>query len=132
MHWMVVGLVLLSQSGAPLADSPHLTIEGPAEFDSIRTRLESTDSRRFGDISRLVGLTNAGPAIQVILAAETTDLARSVPSWIAGFASGRSDSVVIFPARSPSYPNDTLEDVLRHEVAHVLIWRASAGRPIPR
>jgi hypothetical protein len=39
---------------------------------------------------------------------------------------------VIFPARSPGYPDHTLEDVLRHEVAHVLISRAAAGRPIPR
>src|SRR5207245_1925365 len=36
------------------------------------------------------------------------------------------------PVRSPGYPDNTLEDVLRHEVAHILIWRASAGRPVPR
>jgi hypothetical protein len=38
----------------------------------------------------------------------------------------------LFPARSPGYPNQTLEDVLRHEVAHILIWRAASGRPVPR
>jgi hypothetical protein len=68
----------------------------------------------------------------VTLVSENTDLARRVPRWISGFAAGASDSVVLFPARSPSYPDDTLEDVLRHEVAHVLIWRASSGQPIPR
>ena len=30
------------------------------------------------------------------------------------------------------YPHDTLEDVLRHEVAHVLISRAAQGNPVPR
>ena len=40
--------------------------------------------------------------------------------------------VVLFPARSPVYPHDTLEDVLRHEVAHVLIARAAGGRDVPR
>src|SRR5262249_23970964 len=59
-------------------------------------------------------------------------LARKTPSWISGFAVPTSDLVVMFPARSPSYPDDSLEDVLRHEVAHVLIWRASDGRSIPR
>jgi hypothetical protein len=47
--------------------------------------------------------------------------------WIAGFASNgegpekKDEMVVLFPARTPSYPNSSLEDVLRHEVAHVLI-----------
>jgi hypothetical protein len=40
--------------------------------------------------------------------------------------------IVIFPNRSPSYPHDTLDDVLRHEVAHVLIRRAAAGQSLPR
>ena len=44
----------------------------------------------------------------------------------------KDEMVVLFPARTPSYPNGSLEDVLRHEVAHVLIGRASAQRPIPR
>jgi hypothetical protein len=68
----------------------------------------------------------------VILATEQTDWARSVSAWVAGFAIGASNLVVVFPSRSPSYPDATLEDVLRHEVAHVLIWHASGGRPVPR
>jgi hypothetical protein len=39
---------------------------------------------------------------------------------------------VIFPGRSPQYPHNTLDDVLRHEVAHVLIARAAAGQFVPR
>src|SRR5262249_56426725 len=61
-----------------------------------------------------------------------SDVARAVAPWISGFAAGESNLVVMFPARSPGYPDNTLEDVLRHEVAHILIWRASAGRPVPR
>jgi hypothetical protein len=132
MHSWIVAVLLFAQPVATGGESPHLTVEGPAEFATIRTRLESMDSRRFGDISRLLGLTDPGPSIRVVLASETSDLARSTPPWIAGFATSGSDSVVIFPARTPSYPDDSLEDVLRHEVAHVLIWRASAGQRIPR
>jgi hypothetical protein len=81
---------------------------------------------------QLVGLQDAGPAIRVVLAPETSDLARQTPDWIAGFAVGASDLIVIFPQRSPVYPNNSLEDVLRHEVAHVLISRAASGQSVPR
>ena len=40
--------------------------------------------------------------------------------------------VVLFPERSPSYPDSNLDELLRHEVAHVLIARAAGGQPVPR
>jgi hypothetical protein len=132
MYRLVLFVLLLAQVGSSPSTLPKLQIEGPPELATVRTRLQSIDPQRFADIKQLVGGTDGGPAIQVILAPENSDLARGVSKWIAGFAVGASDSVVIFPARSPSYPDDTLEDVLRHEVAHVLIWRASAGQPVPR
>jgi hypothetical protein len=39
---------------------------------------------------------------------------------------------VLLPARTPSYPDSSLEELLRHEVAHVLVARAARGRPLPR
>ena len=92
----------------------------------------SIDQRRLAGIAQLAGIADVGAVIQVVSATESSDLAHGVSPWVSGFAVGASDLVVIFPARSPGYPDDTLEDVLRHEVAHVLIWRASAGRPVPR
>src|SRR5438132_6259616 len=111
---------------------PKLDIEAPTELDAVRERLESIPAGRFADIAEFLGLIDAGPVIQVKLATETSDVARGVAPWISGFAVAESNLVVMFPARSPGYPDNTLEDVLRHEVAHVLIWRASAGRPVPR
>jgi hypothetical protein len=113
--------------------APQLRIDAPQELNAVRARLESMSAARLADIPDLLG-TNASveTPIHVILAPESSDVAHRVPPWISGFAVGASDLVVIFPARSPTYPDDTLEDVLRHEVAHVLIWRASAGEPIPR
>ena len=81
---------------------------------------------------RLVGLEEAGDPIRVVLAPEGSPLARQAPSPIAGFASLDQNLIVLFPARSPAYPHDTLEDVLHHEVAHVLIARASRGAPLPQ
>jgi hypothetical protein len=40
--------------------------------------------------------------------------------------------VILLPSRRPTYPNDSLEGLLHHEVTHVLIDRAAGGRPIPR
>jgi hypothetical protein len=108
----------------------QLRIEAPRELAAVRARLESIDPRRFSDIGTLVGVTDVGPAILIELVPESFTLARTTPPWVAGFTV--RDSVVIFPTRSPIYPSVTLEDVLRHEVAHALIWRVSGGRFIPR
>src|SRR5437867_12023151 len=114
------------------SEFPKLEIEAPTELDPVRNRLQSIPPGRFADIAEFLGLIDPGPVIQVKLATETSDVARVVAPWISGFAAGESNLVVVFPARSPGYPDNTLEDVLRHEVAHVVIWRASAGRPVPR
>src|SRR5436309_5504603 len=119
--------VLIAFLFAQTPPAPLLRIEAPPELAALRTRLESFDRQRLADVERLVGLTDPGPPIQVVLAPESSDWARQVSPWIAGFALQASDLVVLFPARSPGYPHDTFEDVLRHEVAHVLIRRASGG-----
>ena len=77
---------------------------------------------------QLLHITDPGPAIRVVLASETSDWARQVPSSTAGFAVAEDNLVVLFPSRSPRYPQDSLEDVLHHEVAHVLIDRAADGQ----
>jgi hypothetical protein len=118
------------ESDARPSQSLQLRIEAPPELAAVRKRLESIDPQRFTDIAQLVGLTDVGPAIRVALVPESSDLARGVSPWIAGFTV--EESVILFPARSPTYPNNSLEDVMRHEVAHALIWRTSGGQPIPR
>ena len=108
----------------------EIRIEAPPGLSAEKSRLESLDAKRLADVVRLVGLRHTGAPIYIELAADSSEWAHSVAPWTAGFAV--RDRVVIFPSRSPSYPDSTLDDVLRHEVAHALIWRASSGRPIPR
>ena len=119
------------QSPSPLP-IPRLHIEAPVELAASRTRLESFDQSRLRGVMRLVGLDDPGPAIRVVLTAETSEWARQVPPSTAGFAIGEASLVVLIPSRSPMYPDDSLEDVLHHEVAHVLITRAAGGHPVPR
>jgi hypothetical protein len=121
-------LLLFAQT--PEVVVPDLRIDAPPGMAAQKSRLESLDPNRLADVVRLVGLKSAGAPISIQLVDSSSGLARSVSPWIAGFA--QKENVVIFPSRSPSYPHSTLDDVLRHEVAHVLIWRASSGHPIPR
>jgi len=84
----------------------------------------------------LVGLDAPGPDIHVVLAPESSPFARAVPAWVSGYtdaATSEAGSVVVLLAeRTPSYPDGGLEEVLAHEVAHVLIHRAAGGRRVPR
>jgi MYXO-CTERM domain-containing protein len=112
--------------------APTLIINAPEELAAARTRLASFDRSPLAGIVRMTGLADPGPPIHVILADESSDAAASVSASTAGYAIGDAGLIVLFPSRSPVYPNDTLEDVLRHEVAHVLITRAAQGHPVPR
>jgi hypothetical protein len=126
-------LILLLSAARLLAQAPPvLVVDAAPELSAARARLESYDRSALSDIVSFLGLDAPGPPIRVVLAAEEGELARQVSPWTAGFAVGEADLVVLFPSRSPGYPHDTLEDVLRHEVVHVLITRAAGGRPVPR
>jgi hypothetical protein len=123
-------LILLLLAQTPEVTPPELRIEAPPSMTGLKSWMESLDPKRLADVVRLVGLKDPGAPIPVQLVENSSELARSVPSWVVGFAG--EDHVVIIPSRSPSYPHSTLDDVVRHEVAHALIWRASSGRSIPR
>lgn len=133
----VFPLLLISLAAAAGQQSPgpvpvpQLQIEAPPPLAAARSRLEAFDPARLRGVMRLVGLDDPGPAIRVVLASETSEWARQVPPSTAGFAVGEASVVVLFPSRAPVYPHDTLEDVLHHEIAHVLMTRAAGGRPLP-
>jgi hypothetical protein len=133
MNVVLFWLVALAAQASPVpAVVPRLDIEAPGELEAARVRLESFDASRLIGVMRLLRLDDPGGAIRVVLASGTSDWSRQVPPTTAGFAVGEDNLVVLFPSRSLTYPQDTLEDVLHHEVAHVLITRAAGGRPVPR
>jgi MYXO-CTERM domain-containing protein len=125
-------LLLLISTHAWAQAPPTLVWSAPPELAAARSRAASFDPRPLAGIVRTVGLDAPGPPIDVVLAGEDSEAARSMRPWVAGYAISNAGLIVLFPARSPGYPHDTLEDVLRHEVAHVLIARAAGGRPVPR
>lgn len=127
-------LLLLLLFALPLiaATPPELVVLGPPSLDRVAARVRAIDRVRFLDAMRLVGLDDPGPPIQVFLGPEGSDLANGVPPWVSGYAYGNEGVIVLLPARTPSYPDSSLEELLRHEVAHVLVARAARGRPLPR
>jgi hypothetical protein len=111
---------------------PRLIVLAPPSLEGYADRVRSIDPQRFTDAMRLVGLAEPGRPIQVFLGPEGSDLASGVPPWVSGYAYGAEGVIVLLPARTPSYPDSSLEELLRHEVAHVLVARAARGRPLPR
>jgi len=113
-----------------LPDPPRIEVVAPEALAPQVDRLSRVDPVRLAAVMRLVGLEDAGPPIPVLLLPEDAELARQTPAWVAAFASG--NEVVLFPARTPSYPHESLQELLQHEVAHVLINRAAGGQHVPR
>lgn len=134
----IVGwLALQGVVGVPIAyaqdlEPPRLNVHAEPGVEPAAARVAQLDRAALLRVMQLVGTREPPAPITVVLAAEDSALARSAPYWIAGFANGASSSIVLFPSRSPSYPHDSLADVLLHEVAHVLITRAARGADVPR
>ncbi len=113
-----------------------LEIDAPPELKRFADRLSTWEPARLSRFARLLGLDGAEVdlpiPIRVVLAAEGSAQELGAPRWVAGYARSDSSIVVLFPSRVPVYPYRSLEELLGHEVAHVLIFHASKGRPVPR
>ncbi len=133
-----LGLLLSIVSGSARGargdpvEPPRLNFQPASGLEPAAARLALIDRAALLHVMRLVGAEHAGIDISVVLASEDSGIGEGTPSWIVGFADGAAGTIVLFPSRSPSYPHNSLEDVLLHEVAHVLITRAAGGAFVPR
>ncbi|MDX1644045.1 MAG: hypothetical protein R3244_06785 [Thermoanaerobaculia bacterium] len=128
----LLAVLLATAAGAAVRSLPRLEVEAPPEHAALARELEALPAERFEPVMRMVGLERAGPPIRVDLATEDSPQADAAESWVAGYAYGALGHVVLFVERTPPYPDGSLEELLDHEVAHVLIARAAANRPVPR
>lgn len=121
-------------SASPLRsrEAPTLEIEAPESLRSAAERLRRVDVAALAAIGELVGLRDPGLPIRVVLAPEGSPLALEAPSWASGYAYPATGVVVLIPEREISYPDDSLEGLLRHELAHVMVARAAGGNEVPR
>ncbi len=131
-RWLYVAFFLIPQLLLGATTPPELKFDSPPALANLEARLASTSTLTLLEIMDLVGLQAGGPPIHIRLAPEGSPEAKRAPAWVLGYAYGNVGQVVLLPARVPGYPDTTINAVLRHEVAHVLIARAAGRRPIPR
>ena len=132
LRLVVVVVALLALVVPQAASAVRLVFDAPDELRPVAAQLAAIDPARYETIERFLGAPPSEEPIRVFLHPEDSTVARRTPAWVAGFAYSALDQVALFPERIPRYPSGSLEEVLRHEVAHVLLARAVAGRAVPR
>jgi len=124
-------LLLASVSGVmPQRGEVDLTVGAPASLAPAAERVRRVDRQQLVEALARAGLA-IPPEIRITLIAEDDLRARATPVWIVGLASGRHD-IAIFPERIGSYPYDSLESVVWHEVVHLALSTQAGDRPLPR
>jgi hypothetical protein len=111
---------------------PQFVFKAPQELAGTVRTLSRIPPSQLLPVVNLLGLSSAGGPIEVELLPEASASAKGTPAWVAGYAIPSEGRIVLFPARSPGYPDGSLENVLVHELVHVLIFRAAKGNSVPR
>ena len=115
-----------------------LLVLGGVECDAgeavagVAEEVRAIGRRDFSSGLVMTGLMEFSSPIKVVLAPNDSDVAQRTPSWVSGFANGGSRTIVLFPGRVSSYPDNNLETLVHHEIAHVLVAEAAHGRRVPR
>ena len=117
MSWGLVALLLL-------------VVNAPPSLNAHAERIRRIDTGQLEEALARAGLT-LPPDVRIALVPDDDPGARVIPTWIVGLAAGDRD-IVIFPERVLSYPYDSLESVVRHEVTHLALNVAAGGAPLPR
>lgn len=118
-------------AAATAASALDLRVEAPPEFAAEAARVAALADADFSPVAGMLGVTPDGLVVRVILAGESSPLAAHAASWVSGYALAPIDTIVLFPSRVPSYPDRTLEALVEHELAHVLIFHAAGGGRLP-
>jgi hypothetical protein len=108
----------------------QLIVHAPPSLSADAGRVRDVDATRLEESLKLAGLPSPAD-VQATLIPDDDPDARRVPSWIVGLAIGQRE-IVIFPNRVLAYPYDSLEWVVRHEVAHLALDAAFGDAPLPR
>ncbi len=132
LQLLVIFFLVLQVNTTNAANPPHLTFEAPESLQPVAKRLETMGWPYYSYAMELAGLAHAGPGIRVYVVPDTSELGAQLPPWVSGFANGEMSAIVLFAERVHSYPARAIEDLLVHEVAHILNYRAARGRAIPR
>lgn len=109
-----------------------LQIEAPVEMNPVRAQIEAIDPETFRPLLDLTGGGEVQEPVRIVLAPEGSPIATSAPPWVAGWAYGSDGLAVLIPSRARRYPDGGVDELLRHELSHVLVARKVRGGEIPR
>lgn len=127
-----LGALVLAAAFATSAAGAGIVIidDAPASLSGAAERV-----RRIDVVQLTHKLSSAGldppPRVHVTLIPEHDPRARATPAWIVGRAFEPQD-VLIFPERTASYPYESIEAIVQHEVVHLALEARADGRPLPR
>jgi hypothetical protein len=127
---LVFVLVLLLWATGGQARQFELTVDAPPALAGLAARVKAMDTAAFAAPLRRAGLDLPRRA-RVTLVPNGDLRARITPAWVAGQAFG-TDVIFVFPERISSYPHDSLESVVLHEIVHLSLNARAANRPLPR
>lgn len=105
-------------------------IDAPPTLADVAARVQAIDQERVTRSLASVGL-GFPAAVHIILVDRDEPLAQQSPPWVVGQAFG-TDTIIIFPHRIGSYPYDSLEAVVIHEMAHLALSERALDAPLPR
>jgi len=112
--------------------SAAVGIEAPERFQNEARRIARIDEEQLAPALRLTGRPGLPRGIRVLLVGSDSPVAAEVPSWASGFTVAESRTIVLFPDRVASYPVRSMEALVVHEIAHILVADAAGGRTVPR
>ena len=126
-----VAIAFLLSSVVAGARQPYdLTVDAPPSLAGVAARVEAMNAAGLARALSHAGL-ELPPRVHVLLIPEDDPRARQTPSWVVGQALG-TDRMIVYPQRVGSYPYDSLESVVLHELVHLALTARAGGRDLPR
>ena len=132
---LLAGAVVLAAAplGAPAAPPAAQTapfvVKAPPALEPVARRIRALTPYFLEPAVDLTGAYGSQEPIRVVLLEESSPMAKQVPPWYSAFADEATGTIVLFPARTPSYPDDGLLPLLRHEATRVLVGACGAPPP---
>lgn len=117
-------------AGSGAVQHVEMRVEGPPRLAGVASRINNTNTAAIARALAHAGLAWPSP-LRIMLIDREDPVSQQTPPWVVGSASF-PDEIVIFPDRIGTYPYDSLEAVLIHEIAHLALAARAEGRPLPR
>jgi hypothetical protein len=129
MSFVVLAIAVLWPVAAG-ARQFELTVDAPPALAAMAARVREIDAAAFERSLSRAGL-DLPPRVLITLVPNADARARGAPPWVVGRAFG-TGRIEVFPERVSSYPHDSLESVVLHEIVHLALNARAGGRPLSR